>query len=203
LFSNLHFLAYFIMELLRQVFQHQAPISTQDWASLRQHWTHEKTLQRKEYLSDIGSIGKHLYWVLEGTLKICALNQGEETCVGFAYPNTVACAYPSFISNQPTDYYIQAITPCRLVGISRDDFYRTIEQSIQLERAWRKLTEQALLGRMSREIYLSNPNPQERFLGLWERSPHLFQLFPQRYIASYLQMSAETFSRIKSKVWKR
>lgn len=191
------------MELLRQAFQHQALISTQDWTNLMEHWTQEKNLQRKEYLSDIGSIGKHLYWVLEGTLKICALNQGEETCIGFAYPNTIACAYPSLISNQPTDYYIQAITPCRLIGISRDDFYRTIEQSIQLERAWRKLTEQALLGRMSREIYLSNPNPQERFLGLWERSPHLFQLFPQRYIASYLQMSAETFSRIKSKVWKR
>lgn len=191
------------MELLRQTLAHQVPISDLDWTRLMQYWTQEKTLQRKEYLSDIGSIGKHLYWVLEGTLKICVLNEGEEICIGFAYPNTAVCAYASFISNQPTDYYIQAITPCRLVGISRDDFYRTIEQSIPLERAWRKLTEQALLGRIEREVYLSNSNPQERFLRLWERSPHLFQLVPQRYIASYLKMSPETFSRIKNKVWKR
>ena len=80
------------MKLLRKTLQQHVSISDQDWNRLMQHWTQEKTLQRKEYLSDIGSIGKHLYWVLEGTLKICALNQGEETCIGFAYPNTVACA---------------------------------------------------------------------------------------------------------------
>lgn len=191
------------MELLRQSIQQQVPINDKDWKLLAQHWNQPKTLRRKEYLSDIGSIGKHLYWIVEGTLKICALQQDEEICIGFGYPNTVICAYASFISNQPSDYYIQAVSPCQLIGISRDNFYQTIEQNSRLERAWRKLTEQALLGRIEREIYLNNADPQERFLRLWERSPHLFQLFPQRYIASYLQMSPETFSRIKNKVWKR
>lgn len=190
------------MEILRQIIHQQVPILEEDWDLLMQHWTISKTLQRNEYLSDIGSIGKQLYWVVQGKLKICYLNNDEEICAGFSYPDTLVCSYPSFISEKPTDYYIQAISPCQLIGISRHHFYEAIEQNIRLERAWRKITEQALLGKIEREVDLISFNPEERFKRLWDRSPHLFQLFPQRYIASYLRMTPETFSRIKRKVWK-
>ncbi|BDS12923.1 Crp/Fnr family transcriptional regulator [Aureispira anguillae] len=190
------------MDVLRQAIHQQVPIQDTDWQLLTQHWVIPKSLQRNEYLYDLGSIGKHLYWVLKGTLKICYINKGEEICAGFCYPDTLACSYPSFISNKPTQYCIQAITPCQLVGISRQHFYEAIEQNIRLERAWRKITEQVLLGKIEREMDLITASPEERFTRLWKRSPHLFQLVPQRYIASYLRMTPETFSRIKSRVWK-
>ena len=113
------------------------------------------------------------------------------------------CSYPSFILNQPATYYIQAITPCELIGIPRAHFYDVMEKHILIERAWRKITEMAILGKIEREIDLISYTPEERFLRLWNRSPHLFQLIPQKYIASYLRMKPETFSRIIQKVWKR
>lgn len=190
------------MELLKEVFCSQVPVKDEDWDLLMQYWNIPKTLKRNEYLSDIGDVERNLYWVLEGTIKICHLHDGEEYCLGFCYPNTAVLSYPSFISAKSVDFYIQAITPCKLIGISHKDFYAVIEQNILLERAWRKITEQALLGRIEREVDLISSSPEKRFIRLWERSPHLFQLIPQKYIASYLRMSPETFSRIKSKVWK-
>lgn len=191
------------MELLRQIFEQQVKLRDEDWELLSKNWNIPKTLQRNEYLCDIGSIERHLYWIHEGTLKICRLLNNEEICIGFGYPNTPILSYASFVSGKPSDYYIQAITPCQLTGIQNQDFYDAIEQNTNLERAWRKITEQVLLGRIEREIDLSGVTPEERFLRLWDRSPHLFQLIPQKYIASYLRMTPETFSRIKSKVWKR
>lgn len=190
------------MEVLRQAIHQQVPIKDKDWALLTKHWTISKSLQRNELLYDIGSMGQHLYWVIQGTLKIYYLNHGEEIVAGFCYPNTLACSYPSFISNQPSEYCIQAITPCQLIGVHKKHFYEAIEQNISLERAWRKITEQVLLGKIEREMDLIIQSPEERFTRLWNRSPHLFQLVPQRYIASYLRMTPETFSRIKRKVWK-
>lgn len=190
------------MDLLRDILHQQVPLEEGDWELLVKNWTIPKSLQRNEYLSDIGDIDRHLYWLTEGTIKICHLLDGEEICIGFGYPNTVVVSYPSFISGKAAEYYIQAISPCQLVAINHEAFYNAIEQNIRLERAWRKITEQTLLGKIEREVDLISFTPEERFLRLWKRSPHLFQLVPQKYIASYLRMTPETFSRIKSKVWK-
>jgi len=61
------------------------------------------------------------------------------------------------------------------------------------------MTEQALLGRIEREIDLVTYSPKERLDRLFNRSPHLFQLFPHKYIASYLRMTPETLSRMLRK----
>ena len=65
-----------------------------------------------------------------------------------------------------------------------------------MERHWRQMTEQALLGRIEREIDLVTNSPKERINRLLQRSPHIFQLFPHKYIASYLRMTPETLSRM-------
>ena len=62
------------------------------------------------------------------------------------------------------------------------------------------VTERALLGRIEREIDLLTPSPKERYARLLKRSPHVFQLFPHKYIASYLRMTPETLSRLKKEI---
>ena len=67
----------------------------------------------------------------------------------------------------------------------------------RIERAWRKLTEEALLGKIQREVEMLTFTPNERYERLLERSPHVFQKIPLKYLASYLRMSPETLSRIR------
>ena len=55
------------------------------------------------------------------------------------------------------------------------------------------------LGKITRETEVLTFTPEERYERLWKRSPHLFQLVPQKYIASYLGMKPETLSRVKRK----
>lgn len=186
---------------LEQIFAAITPLSEETWEAVKAAWTVEKKLERNAFFIQPGQVGTYLYFVQKGTMKYYYLHEGEEICIGFAYPGTIAVAYPSFIKNIATKYYMQVISPCELIGISRQDFYAIVDQYPSMERCWRMLTEEALLGKIERELEMLTFTPEERFKRLFDRSPHLFQLIPQKYIASYLRMKPETLSRIKKRVW--
>ncbi|MCP4442350.1 MAG: Crp/Fnr family transcriptional regulator [Aureispira sp.] len=189
------------LEQLHAIFTTISELSSDTWEDVKAAWVVPKKLQRNDFLLSPGQVGQHLYYVKKGAMKYYYLHEGEEICIGFAYPGTVAVAYPSFIKKLPTKYYMQAINACELVGITRQDFYDIVEKHPSMERCWRMLAEEALLGKIERELEMLTFTPEERFKRLFERSPHLFQLIPQKYIASYLRMKPETLSRIKKRVW--
>ena len=62
---------------------------------------------------------------------------------------------------------------------------------------WTAILENLVLQQMEREIDILTSSPKERYQRVLKRSPQLFQEIPNRYIANYLRMSAETLSRLK------
>ena len=187
------------LDKLKELFLKEANMPLEDLTLLLAHWNVEKKVDKKQLLCEKGRIGSHLFFVHSGTFKIYYLHKGEEICVGFGYPNTVVCAYPSFIRNEPSEYYIEAITSSELTGIDRKDFYKLLDTNRAIEKCWRILTEEALLGKIQRELEILTFTPEERYVKMLNRSPHVFQLIPQKYLASYLGITPETFSRIKRK----
>ncbi len=184
------------MQGIADIFNAQIHVGDDALHALLEKWNHVRTLNRHEFLARPGEIETSLFFVSAGTMRIYYPNESEEICVGFAYSNTLICSYPSFISRKPSQYYIQALTKTRLVSISRKDFYSLFERFPEVERGWRLLEEQALLGKIEREVEMLTFSPEQRYTRLLERSPHIFQLIPRKYIASYLRMSPETLSRL-------
>jgi CRP-like cAMP-binding protein len=182
---------------LVKIFTDTASLAADEQQKILRYWNIEVELKRFDFLDRPGQIEDKLFYVREGTMRLYYPNDAEEICVGFAYANTLICSYPSFISQRPSAYYIQALSNTTLVAISRADFYQLLDSTPTLERCWRLLQEQALLGKIERETELLTFTPEERYRRLWERSPHIFQLIPRKYIASYLRMTPETLSRIR------
>jgi len=186
-------------EKIRAMFLEKVAFNEAELSHLEEKWSFHKQVAKNDYLSKEGETGQYLYFVIEGVMRIFYLYDGEEICIGFSYDDTIICSYPSFISNHPSEYYIQALTDLKLVGINRKDFYEFMDTSSNMERCWRMFTEEALLGKIKRETEMLTFTPEERYERLSKRSPHLFQLVPQKYIASYLGMKPETLSRVKRK----
>jgi CRP-like cAMP-binding protein len=74
------------------------------------------------------------------------------------------------------------------------------DQSQELERLFRKMTEFVLAGMINRHIELHAQTMEERYLSFCRRSPHLLQLVPHKHIASYLGIDATNFSKLFNKV---
>lgn len=76
-----------------------------------EHHLFEKTvtLERNQYLKVGGSIDTHIYFIETGSLKIFLLDEAEERIIRFGYKNNLIVSIDSFLSNKPSELYIQAI----------------------------------------------------------------------------------------------
>lgn len=172
-----------------------SPLSEYLIQQLDENWQQEKKLNAYEFLVKKGQKEAYLYFIKSGTLRIFYPDEAKEICVGFGHPGELISSFPSFIKNLPSAFCIQALRKTTLTRISRDKFFELLNDNYDLEKCWRILLEQALIGRIEREAEMLNGNPEERINKLLERSPHVFQNIPFKYIASYLGMTPETLSR--------
>ena len=182
---------------LSQMFNSKVRLNEEELSALLEVWNRHFELKRNEFLIKKGQTESSLFFVLSGSMRIYFPNKDDEICVGFAHPNNLICSYPSFIRNEPSEYYIQALTKTELIAINRGAFYGLFDAYRNIERAWRMLEEEALIGKIEREVEMLTFTPEERYHRLIKRSPHIFQIIPRKYIASYLRMTPETLSRIR------
>lgn len=160
-------------------------------------WQDVLTLSRNEHLKVKGSTDTKLYFVVSGSLRVYITDELEEHTIRFGYKDSFIAALDSFITGQPSDFYIKAIKKAELKVISKQVYMNFIKSSIENLELWQKLLELLVYQQMEREKDLLTSSPLQRYKRVLKRSPQLFQEIPHKYIASYLRMTPETLSRIK------
>jgi len=159
-------------------------------------WEQEMTFERNEFITTPGNTNTHMYFVLNGSLRVFIEDDVEEHTIRFGYKNSFITALDSFLKDIPTIFYIQAIKKCQLKVISKTNFLKCMYASSNNQALWTQLLQEFVFQQIERENDLIINAPQKRFERVFKRSPHLFQEIPHKYIASYLRMTPETLSRI-------
>lgn len=156
----------------------------------------EITIDRNEFLKVKGSIDTNLYYIVSGSLRIFVLDDDEEQTIRFGYKENLIVSLDSFLTGKPSDLLIQAIkkTVIKVITKTQIDHFLEIEGN---RKSWTKILENLVLQQMEREIDILTNSSKQRYERVLKRSPQLFQEIPNRYIANYLRMSAETLSRLK------
>ncbi len=160
-------------------------------------WEKNIALKRNEYLKVAGTRDTNIYYILSGSLKISIIHEYEEHIIRFGYKNNFITSLDSFITDKPSEFYIQAIKKTELKVISKSSYLHFINKNPDNKLLWDKILEQLILQQIEREKDILITSPKERFQRVLKRSPQLFQEVPNKYIASYLRMSPETLSRLK------
>ncbi len=156
----------------------------------------ETTLERNQLLKVNGSIDTNIYYIKSGSLRIYVLNDSEEQNIRFGYKDNLIVALDSFLTNKPSELYIQAIKKSVIKIITKPQLEQFLTVT-EHRTMWIKILENLVVQQLEREIDLLTYSPQERYQRVLHRSPQLFQEIPHRHIANYLRMSAETLSRLK------
>ena len=160
-------------------------------------WEEVPPLGRNEFLKVAGSRDMNLYFVEEGCLRVFVADEHEEHTIRFGYTHNIIAALDSFISEQISEYYIQALKKTVVKKVPKSALIPLIYSRQDYLRFWIKSLEQLVYQQLEREKDILISSPKVRYLNVLKRSPVLFQEVPHKYIASYLRMTPETLSRIK------
>lgn len=153
-----------------------------------------KKIKRFEFLVEKGEIDTNMYFILKGAFRSYIVQNGQEYRDVLRCTNDLYCNYISFINQTPSRYYLQALSNAEILGITRADYYQLVEDNWKIERMWRKETEQLFIYRIARDHVL-RLKAKDRIKHFLQVKPALFKEIPNKYLASYLRMSPETFSR--------
>jgi len=158
----------------------------------------KKVIQKGEFLTREGDIERNLYLVESGAVRMFYLSEFDEHIIRFGYEGSLINSLSSFISEKPSEFFIEAIRKTTVKEISKADLVKLRNESDENLRQYIELLESLVTQQIDREIDLLITSPTQRLKRVLDRSPNLFQHIPLKYIASYLRMKPETLSRIRN-----
>lgn len=156
---------------------------------------------KKTVLVEVGHICKHVYFIVEGCLKISTYNRnGEESTTSLSFEQDWRTAMSSFIHQKPSNERIICVENCQLLCISKDQFERLSAEIPTFESIYKGILEESYARSVERIQMLMSLDALDRLKWVLEEHPLLFTRLSNRLIASYLGISESTLSRLKSKL---
>jgi CRP-like cAMP-binding protein len=163
-----------------------------------------KKLRKHQYLIQSGDICKTVAFVVKGALKKYTIdNTGKENILELYVENWWAGDKESFLIGTPTPYYIDAYEDTELLVLSKETFTNNINKLPFLSQLNNVLTEKNSFQLVKRLHSSQTLTAEQRLEQLQNTNPDFLQRFPQHIIASYLGMTKETLSRIRSNAFKK
>lgn len=160
-----------------------------------------KKYLKGQYLVQQGDVCKHEYFILSGCTKTFYMdNEGQEHIILFAIEDWWTSDMGSFIAQKPADYNVQCIENTELIQISYEANEELYIQIPKLERFFRKIVERALVASQKRIVRNFSMSAKERYLIFRKNYPKIEQRIPQYMVASYLGITKEFLSKIKSQL---
>lgn len=160
----------------------------------------EVSFPRRHLITSEGQTERYLYFVLEGIQRSYYLKDGKEYTIAFTYPPSFSGIPESFLTQRPSRYFLETLTPSRLLRLPFERLEELTRNSHPVERLLRKACEGVLVGLVERHYELLALSIEERFRTFAARSPHLFNLIPHKYLANYLGMDPTNFSKLLNSI---
>lgn len=161
----------------------------------------EIEVRKDEYLSEAGKIPRQVGFVLEGIFRFCYYNnKGEEITNYFIDENHFVTDYQNFEANMTASEYLQAVTNCKVLVFSRQDWDDLLNTIIGWDKIVVKIVQKCLIEKIDRRSPLVSEDASTRYLSFLEKFPALANRVPLSYIASYLGITQQSLSRIRKNI---
>lgn len=158
-----------------------------------------RTCERKEMLLKDGQLCGAKYFVVNGCLRMFYINEkGAEQIVQFGIDNWWLSDYKSYDFQQPSQYFIQAVTATDIVIWDKHKEETLLQAIPALERYFRILLQRNAGAAQQRIKYMTEYSGVERYHHFSSAFPDFVQKVPQYMLASYLGFSAEFLSKIRA-----
>lgn len=166
--------------------------------------TEIKQFKAKTILLSSGEISNCTYFVNSGILRSFNINDNIiEHVLHFACEGLWIGDMYSYISEKPGNLFIEVLEDAEVVVISKENHQELYKEIPKLERFFRILAENSLVAHQERLMDNLSLSAEERFEKMCKKYPTLIQKVAQKHLASYIGVTPEFFSKMKSRLLKK
>jgi len=151
-----------------------------------------------EIILNEGDVCSNIYWIVKGLVRQYYYKNGKELTEYMAVENSIMMSIESLFKEKPSMQLMQALEPTIIYAMPKAELEAVAMRSVNIQILYRKILEESLIISQLRADMLRFESAQDRYQKLVKSSPQLVLRAPLVYIASYLQMTPETLSRVRT-----
>ena len=184
------------LQYMSNYLQRFMPLSVEDVKGLLPYCSIRKFDKRVEIVSE-GEVDNYLNMVLVGLVRKYVKVKSKETILQLATEGHVIHSEISYLTQTPSQVILETLEPTTLVSVSHKQMQDALASFPKGERLGRLIMTGMYVKKDERRYEMLSKSTRQRFLDSMKRNPHMLQRVPQKYLASYLNITSETFSRFK------
>ena len=188
--------------ILQNISKHVSLTSEEELLFLSK--TKTRHYKAKTILQNAGQICKEGYFVNWGLIRSFNINDNiVEHVMSFACEGWWISDMYSILSQKPGTLFIEVMEDCEVVVLTKVNQEQLYLEIPKLERFFRILIENSLVANQERLMDNLSLTAEERFEKFCLKYPDLIQKVPQKQIASFIGVTPEFFSKMKSKLLRK
>lgn len=156
-----------------------------------------KKFKKGAVITRYGQVEKNAYFLVSGLVEITIRKGTEEKIIEFFSPGCFFGSYTSFLSQEPSDVEVTALSACEVEVITYTELQKAYKTSLLANQLGRIATEAIFMISTKREKDFLTKSAQERYRELLASRPYLCKHIPINKIAKYLGIHPESLSRIR------
>lgn len=157
-----------------------------------------RKFKKGERILDEGEVCRSMLYLEKGLTRQFYFKYDKDLTEHIAYEGGVVICLESYLKEEPTRLMIETLEPTIAWDIPKDKIEELALKDAEIGVWYRKLFEASLIESQVKADTLRFESAHERYNKLLQLHPEILKRAPLVYIASLLQMTPETLSRVRS-----
>lgn len=145
-----------------------------------------------------GDICRQFLYIDKGLVRQFYFKHGKEVTEHLGQEQTIVMCIESLFKEEPTKLQVEALEPTTVYALPKADLERVAMHNVNIQILYRKILEESLIVSQIHADLVRFETAQDRYKKLCKLCPQVVLRAPLVYIASYLQMTPETLSRVRA-----
>jgi CRP-like cAMP-binding protein len=147
-----------------------------------------------------GEVCEYIYYVSHGMLRQVYTKNGKELTEHIAYEGGIVMCLESLFRHTPSQLSVEALEPTELYAIPYMDFMSLARSAFSYCAILMSIFQESLIISQKKADTLRMESAKERYLRTLQDHPDIVRRAPLRIVASYLQITPETLSRVRTQL---